>query len=86
MSLRASGSLSPSACSGDMYSGEPVIVPSCVSCGEGSLGGRLGEPEVEQLGHVVDAAAMCREDIPRLDVAMHQSQARALRAARRRFA
>ena len=32
MSLRRSGSVSPNACSGDMYNGDPLITPSMETC------------------------------------------------------
>ena len=35
-------------------------------------GNRLGEPEIEQFGHVVNAAPLGRKNIARLDVAMNQ--------------
>ena len=61
------------ACSGDMYRGEPVIVPCCESCIAGAL--PLGQPEVEELGHVVETPAVGGEDVGRLDVAVDQAQA-----------
>ena len=76
MSLRASTLSSPLACSGDMNSGEPVTVPSIVSCGFAvAFERRLGQAEVEQLGHVEHAAAIGAKDVGRLDVAMHQPDA-----------
>ena len=64
MSLRASRSVRPAACSGDMYGGEPRIAPWTRQPVRVRPQARLlHQAEVEQLGHVVDAAALADDDV-----------------------
>ena len=66
----ASGALA-GACSGAMNSGEPVIEPSCVRFIRRRCG-RLGEAKIQEFRHVVHAAALGRENVAGLDIAVNQ--------------
>ena len=70
MSARAS-TASPSACSGDRYSGVPKMTPACVSASPPDCGcGHLGDAEVEDLDDVALAVALDEHDVVGLEVAV----------------
>ncbi len=70
MSARAS-TASPSACSGDRYSGVPKMTPACVSASPPDCGcGHLRDAEVEDLDDVALPVALDQHDVLGLEVAM----------------
>ena len=71
----------PCACSGDMYSGVPKIIPVCVSARAAVLVGvdDLGDAEVEHLDEVGPPLALDEVDVLRLHVAVDDAVARARR-------